>query len=506
MSSVTPESAAPARVVPWTAAVTTDDVAGAVRDPTRTAAVWGTHLVDAPAAPAVGRIVALAARLLRAPTALLTLVDGDRDVIKAHVGLPAAVAAAGEVRSFPSFCQIGIARHHALRGRAGAGGAPGAGALLVVGDARHDPVFGDAFAGIPSVHDGGVRACVTAPLLDGAGQGVGSLCVIDFATREWTADEVATLADLASAATGEIALHATIADLAAANARLQAQAAELALQAERLAEQQAVAVRARAEAEAANAAKAQFLATMSHELRTPLNAITGYVELITLGIRGPTTPEQQADLARVRRSSQHLLGLVGDILNFARLEAGQAEVRREVVDVGAALADAEALVAPQAAAGGLALRVGTPPAGAPVRATGDAEKLRQILLNLLTNAVKFTDAGGTVEVAADVDDRAAGGPVRVVVRDTGRGIPAEQIDRVFEPFVQVDRQLTRPAEQGVGLGLAISRGLARAMGGDLTVESCVGEGSRFTLTLPSADAPNADVPSAAAPRATFPPA
>ena len=328
--------------------------------------------------------------------------------------------------------------------------------------------------------------------------------MIDFGTREWTDDEVATLTDLASAAAGEIALHATIAELGAANAQLQEQATELEFQTERLEGQQveleasnlqlqetaallegeaAEAERARAEAEAANAAKSEFLATMSHELRTPLNAITGYVDLILLGIRGPTTPEQEADLARVRRSSQHLLGLINDLLNFARLEAGQVDARREVVDVGAALTDAEALVAPQVAARGLALFVGVPPA--PVYVTGDAEKLRQVLLNLLTNALKFTEAGGTIELAGEAD----AGAVRLHVRDTGRGIPPGQLERVFEPFVQVDRHLTEHAQQGVGLGLAISRALARAMGGDLTVQSRVGEGSRFTLTLPRAELP-----------------
>ena len=499
MAPALPEPSAPARVAPWTTAVTLESVTAAVRDPRRLAAVRGTQLLDVPAAPAVGRIVTLAARLLRAPTALLTLVDGDRDVIKAHVGLPEDVVTVGEVRMFPSFCQIGIARHHAIHGGAMSdGGAsdrdqPGAGALLVVGDTRDDAVFGDAFARMPSVAMG-VRACVTAPLLDGRGQGVGSLCVIDYASRQWTDDDVVTLADLASAAAGEIALHATVADLAAANAQLQEQATELELQTEQLQAQQAdlesinlELQEAAALADAANAAKSQFLTTMSHELRTPLNAITGYVDLITLGIRGPTTPEQLSDLARVRRSSEHLLGLINDILNYARLEAGKVQIRRVPVDLGAALADAEALVAPQMAARGLSLAVGAPADA--VFVLGDDEKLRQILLNLLTNALKFTEPGGVVGVSGEAALVAGERVIRVHVDDTGRGIAAEQLERVFEPFVQIDRHLTRQAQQGVGLGLAISRELARAMGGDLTAASRVGEGSRFTLTLPRADSP-----------------
>ena len=492
-----------------------DDLSGAIRDPRRLAAVRGTHLLEAPAAPNVERIVALAARLLRAPTALLTLVDGDRDVIKAHVGVPDEVAAAGEVRAFPSFCQVGIARHHAMLGHAArAEATPGAGPLLIVGDATNDSVFGEAFAHIPSVAQG-VRACITAPLLDGDGQGVGSLCVIDFATRQWTSDEVATLADLANAAAGEIALHTTIAELATVNAHLHAQTTELELQTEQLEEQRAeleainlqlqttaallereaaVAEGARADAEAANASKALFLTTMSHELRTPLNAIGGYAELMEMGIRGPTTEQQQHDLSRIRASQRHLLSLINDILNFAKLEAGQVEVRLNAVDVATAITDAEALVAPQVRARGLSLVVGAP--ATPVAVRADAEKLRQILLNLLTNALKFTDSGGTIAVGGDTTDDV----VHLWVSDTGRGIPADEVERVFEAFVQIDRHLTQHAQQGVGLGLAISRELARAMGGDLSVTSRVGVGSRFTLTLapralPSF-APNAQSPTA----------
>jgi signal transduction histidine kinase len=242
---------------------------------------------------------------------------------------------------------------------------------------------------------------------------------------------------------------------------------------------------ARAEAEAANAAKSQFLATMSHELRTPLNAISGYAELLSMGLRGPVTDAQLEDLRRIRRSGQHLLSLINDVLNFARLEAGRVDLH--VGDVAAAevVAGAEALVGPQMRAKGILVEWGGCDPALRVRA--DAEKVSQILLNLLTNAIKFTAPGGRVTLGCDADGE------RVVVRvaDTGRGIPADQIGRIFEPFVQVDRHLTRDSQQGVGLGLAISRDLARAMEGDLTVESTVGVGSRFTLVLPRADAAQA---------------
>ena len=236
---------------------------------------------------------------------------------------------------------------------------------------------------------------------------------------------------------------------------------------------------ARAEAERANRAKSEFLAVMSHELRTPLNAIGGYAELMEMGIRGPITPQQREDLRRVQTSQRHLLGLINEVLNYAKLETGSVHFDLADVPVRDALAAAEALVSPQARAKELALSVGPCPPAVAVRA--DPEKVRQILVNLLGNAVKFTDRGGRVDLACEEAD----GVVRVSVRDTGIGIAPEQLDRIFEPFVQVRADLTRTAE-GTGLGLAISRDLARGMGGDLTAESTPGAGSTFTLTLPAA--------------------
>ena len=235
---------------------------------------------------------------------------------------------------------------------------------------------------------------------------------------------------------------------------------------------------ARLEAEAANRTKTEFLAVMSHELRTPLNAIAGYAELMEMGIRGPVTGEQQEDLRRIRRSQQHLLGLINDVLNFAKLETGA--VRYEIVDlpVHEVLEGVEPLIAPQLAAKQLRCEFGHARSGLLVRA--DRDKLQQILLNLLSNAVKFTDAGGRIAVDCEPCD----GQVRLRVADTGIGIPPDRMEAIFEPFVQLDQRLTRTTE-GTGLGLAISRDLARAMGGELTVRSVVGEGSEFVLVLPA---------------------
>ncbi|HEX2717848.1 MAG TPA: PAS domain-containing protein [Gemmatimonadaceae bacterium] len=239
----------------------------------------------------------------------------------------------------------------------------------------------------------------------------------------------------------------------------------------------AEAERARIAAEEANRAKAEFLATMSHELRTPLNAIGGYAELIELGIHGPVTEPQREALARIQASQRHLLGLINDVLNYTRVEAGAVRYDIERAPVMEALIACEALTAPQMRAKQLTFHQAH--ADPSLAVTADREKLRQILLNLLSNATKFTDAGGTIEARV----MEAGAVVTIEVEDTGRGIAPDQMERIFEPFVQVDARFTR-TEQGVGLGLAISRDLARGMGGDLVAASKVGVGSTFRLSLP----------------------
>jgi signal transduction histidine kinase len=234
--------------------------------------------------------------------------------------------------------------------------------------------------------------------------------------------------------------------------------------------------RARSEAEAANRAKGDFLAAMSHELRTPLNGIGGYVDLLDMGLRGPITDAQRADLDRIRRNQQHLLLLIEDVLSFARVEAGRLEVDDGPVDVDETLRSLEAMILPQVTAKGVLFVY--EPCDPALRARGDRDRIVQIGANLLANAIKATAAEGRITLSAIADDE----HVRIRVADTGSGIPTDKLDAIFSPFTQLGRTLNNP-RAGAGLGLSISRGLAAAMGGSLTVESTEGEGSTFTLIL-----------------------
>lgn len=286
-------------------------------------------------------------------------------------------------------------------------------------------------------------------------------------------------------------LEAQALELELQHQQLQEQATELEVQSEALqtANDELVVLnedlaRQRQAADEANHAKSNFLAVMSHELRTPLNAIGGYLQLLEMGVHGPISDPQRETLGRIDRSQRHLLRLINDVLNLSRIEAGRVDYSVETVGLSELVASVLPMCEPQAARKTIAIESVVP---RKLAAKADREKVQQILLNLLTNAIKFTPAEGNV----CIEGHGGRDTVSLRVIDNGVGIPSEMVDKVFEPFVQVDASKSRSAE-GTGLGLAISRDLARGMGGDLTLESEVGKGSIFELILPRAEAARAN--------------
>ncbi len=234
---------------------------------------------------------------------------------------------------------------------------------------------------------------------------------------------------------------------------------------------------ARKEAEAANRIKSELFARLSHEFRTPLHAVSGYLEILQQNIHGGLNAEQRRDVGRIHQAQEHLLTLVNMILDFAKLEGGPIELSMAEIPIEETLRGAEALVGPQFAKKGVSYthRTGDPS----LSVFADREKVQQIVVNLLANAVKFTPTGGSVDLDWRLEDES----LMVRVRDTGSGIPGEKLEQIFEPFVQLRAPGSVPSG-GTGLGLPISRDLARAMGGDVTASSTLGVGSVFTLTLP----------------------
>jgi signal transduction histidine kinase len=315
----------------------------------------------------------------------------------------------------------------------------------------------------------GLRSAILVPL-EVRGTTVGVLTVVSAEQRrryqQADLDLVAEIGNRAALAVQHAQLYRQSEQ---ARALLEKQAVEMEVQADELRA-------ARQAAEEAAEAKSGFLATMSHELRTPLSAIINYTELLRMGVPEPLPPRAALKIERIERASHHLLSVIDEILSFSRLEAGRERVQREPTDLAELANEIVAIIEPLAAAKSLEFRAQLTPS--PGTVVTDARKVRQILINLLGNAVKFTDAGG-IEFAMELSN----GRLRIRVADTGIGIPAENLEHVFEPFRQLDHSRAREV-QGSGLGLAVSRRLARLLGGDIQVSSEVGRGSAFVVDIP----------------------
>lgn len=390
----------------------------------RLEALRDTGLLDSAPEGAFDRFTKLVSKLLGAPVALVTLIDANRQFFKSSVGLLEPVAAQRETPLSYSFCQYVVSMRQPL----------------VVMNAQEHALVQDN----PAVRELGLTAYAGVPVHAPDGHIIGALCAIDHGPRQWNEQDLEVLTDLAAALDAEIALRA-----------------------------------AKREAEAASKAKSAFLSAMSHELRTPLSGVLGAMDLLDLE---PLTQGQLDYVTAARNSAQHLLTIVNDILDFSRIESGH--LQSETVDFSLSweIENLRAAVAPLAAERALDLRFQMPES-VPEALWGDPTRLRQVLLNLVRNAIRFTESGSVTFVVSSQPPQGGRTRFRFEVRDTGIGIPVEQQSRLFGAFAQGDRTTTRNVG-GIGLGLAVSKRLVQAMGGEIGVDSTPGTGSLFWVEIP----------------------
>lgn len=400
--------------------------------PDRLAALRATGLLDSPTSERYDRLTRMASSLLNAPTALMSLVDDHRQFFSSFIGLPEPWATARETPLSHSFCQ------HVVT----------SGAPLRIENAPEHPLVRDNLA-IPEL---GVISYLGVPIVSDSGHNLGSFCVIDTVPRKWTDSEEATLQDISLSLQTELNLKAALVE---AESQMQA-------------------------ALDANRTKSDFLARMSHELRTPLNSVIGFANVLLRNKASNLREQDMTYLSRIQKNGVHLLGLINDLLDLAKIESGKLDVHIATVDLRELISDVDSLMDVQASLKGVALET-VIPARAQTLIQTDRLKLHQILVNLVGNALKFTSRG-TIKIELSIDGN--NNPRAISVTDCGIGIPAHRVDAIFNAFEQAERS-TAERFGGTGLGLPISRSLAGLMGYELTVSSVEGEGSTFTLRLKS---------------------
>jgi signal transduction histidine kinase len=403
---------------------------------------------DLPPTRTLDRIVHLAALATRATVAQINLVSDDRQI---PVAMHVDETRAGTVEDIMTSPTWRITMEHAP---AYALTSLDTAESFAIEDTHAYPIAREKAADV----DDRIRSFAATRLKTPAGVVLGSLFVADYTPRAWSSDEQAALVECAALAGQELASHLAIVETE--RSRLEAEQAQH-------------------DIEEVSRAKSDLLAVFSRELRAQLDTLAAHAELLQADARTHASTARRDELRRVQLGQRHLASLIDEVLSYSNLEQGAVDFALTTVGIRDALLEVERALAPQARAKAITVALGD--VRGDMAIVADRGRVHETLTRLLSNAVKFTGPGGRIDLACD----ATRSDVRIRIRDTGIGIPADKLDVIFEPFVQLRADLERTVEDA-GLGLAISRALARAQGGDLTVESTVGAGSTFTLTLPRA--------------------
>lgn len=410
-----------------TSTPTRAEIERTLSDPERLASVLRTELLDSAPEEAFDRMTRLAARLTGAPVSFISVVDEGRDFYKSCFGFGEPLSSEREVTGH-TFCHYAVVSDEPL----------------VIPDTRAE----EEYSQVPTVESMGVAAYLGIPLKTRDGQVIGSFCAVDFEPREWTAEHVEILSELAESALREVELRAAVRE------------------AERLTE-----------------GRARLVRGFSHDLKNPLGAASGHAELLEEGIFGELNPRQRESVGGIRRLLASALDLIDDVVELARAEAGDIQLQVEEVDLRGLTSELIDEYRAQVEAAGLGLTAELAPEFPVVRT--DPRRIRQVLGNLVANAIKYNRQGGRVGIRLEPRPRAVGsrgapGWVAVDVEDTGAGIPPEQHPLLFREFTRLSPEVA----DGAGLGLAISQRVARALGGEITFVSAPGQGTTFTFWMP----------------------